>query len=222
MEVKQNFLNNVQNHVMYVKKNEGLYRHLNFKSPANNHAHFDIITWPNHLCITGDYGTFTFSRIEDMFKFFNNPNGKLEINECYWAEKCISASREEIEKFSTDVCAQTIQEHFEQYISDIELEEHQIANIKDDVESLISEVQQNEWHAVTAINNFHSHYAPNLLEDFWGNSCKEYTYHFKWCLYAIVWGIQNYDKPNTPVTVIKHQQYGPSLNAVISKSGRAF
>ena len=41
-----------------------------------------------------------------------------------------------------------------------------------------------------AVNFEHAGYR---LSDFWEVNLYQYTYHFVWCCYAIVWGIHQYD-----------------------------
>ncbi|MGQ3384474.1 hypothetical protein [Glutamicibacter sp. TV12E] len=76
------FNGDTENHQMSILHDEGLYRHLRFKNPENGFYWFDLITWPGYLTITGDMGTYTFLRVQDMFEFFTG-----HINNSYWAEK---------------------------------------------------------------------------------------------------------------------------------------
>ena len=70
-------------HEMTCIKSDGLYRHYHFANPRNSVYWFDIVTTPYYLYVTGDMGTWVFSRIKDMLHFFN----KNEIDYTYWAEK---------------------------------------------------------------------------------------------------------------------------------------
>jgi hypothetical protein len=76
-------------HEMTVLHDEGLYRHLRFRSPDTGVYWFDLITWPGCLTVNGDCGTFTFSREEDMFGFFRG----RQVNPQYWAEKVRGETR---------------------------------------------------------------------------------------------------------------------------------
>lgn len=88
----ETFTKDISTHAMTVLLYNGLYRHAKFKKPTDSWHHwFEIITWPGCLTINGDMGTWTFSRIEDMFSFFRCRNG-LSINPAYWAEKLQSGS----------------------------------------------------------------------------------------------------------------------------------
>lgn len=82
---EQSFLKDVEKHEMRVLLQCGLYRHLLFAQPGNGNMWFEIITWPNKLTISGDMGTWVFSRVEDMFNFFRS--AELRIKPNYWGEK---------------------------------------------------------------------------------------------------------------------------------------
>ena len=66
-------------------------RHISFTRNGSSVYRFDLITWPGHLCITGDCGTYVFRRLTDMFEFFraegSRTTKKLAINPYYWGEK---------------------------------------------------------------------------------------------------------------------------------------
>lgn len=67
---EQRFLNDVANHEMIIIRDDGVNRHVRFKRPNSSCMYFDLITWPGHLCYTGDMGSYVFRRLEDMFEFF--------------------------------------------------------------------------------------------------------------------------------------------------------
>jgi hypothetical protein len=52
----------------------------------------------------------------------------------------------------------------------------------------------NEFEAYTAYQDFSSDHIE--LTDFREDSCRRVTSGFTWCLFAIVWGIQLYDRRN--------------------------
>jgi hypothetical protein len=79
----ERFLSDVATHEMTVVADEGNVRHLLFKAPDTVTQYFNLTTWPDHLCISGDMGTYVFSRLEDMFDFFR----ENKINPGYWHEK---------------------------------------------------------------------------------------------------------------------------------------
>mgnify|MGYP003418166821 CR=1 FL=1 len=76
------FLENISKFNFSILKDDGIYRHIKF---GPHH----ITTWPGHLCIAGDMGTYVFSRLPDMFDFFRLSK-TFDIDYRYWAEKCLS------------------------------------------------------------------------------------------------------------------------------------
>lgn len=85
------FIRDVSSHQLSVIRDNGLYRHLRFSRPNTRAYSFDIVTWPGYLAVTGDMGTWTFSRITDMFEFFTDTHfgrrDSFHINPGYWSEK---------------------------------------------------------------------------------------------------------------------------------------
>lgn len=184
------FLRHVANHQMEIVRDEDLYRHLKFAEPGAWHRWFEILTWPGRLCITGDMGTFVFTRLPDMFVFFRStpqpdrPDA-LRVNPSYWAEKSIAADRDGIKQWSTDKFKAKLSRWFE----DQEISEslwHAIA------QNVLARADDGEHEAMSAAINFEYDDRP-VFQDFWEVDCKEYTFTYLWCLYAIVWGIRQYD-----------------------------
>ena len=85
------FLIDTAHHRLSVIRDDGVYRHLRMQQPETSCYYYDIITWPGYLTVTGDMGTWTFSRSYDMFRFFG---GAFEqgINTYYWSEKLEAGS----------------------------------------------------------------------------------------------------------------------------------
>ncbi len=181
------FLSDVANHAMTVALDNGIYRHVRFRQPQNSNMWFDLVTWPGVLTIHGDMGTWTFSRVQDMFTFFRDE--KLRVNHSYWAEKLqhgTHGGREGARVWSDDLFKEQLFDRVAN--SGLEPEE-----IKDITLALHDELAylDNKHDLLIAARDFKH-------GDFQFDSCelpdgKEYAYHFIWCLYAIVWGIQQYD-----------------------------
>ena len=85
IDTSTRFLLDTAFHRLEIIRDDGLYRHLRMKQPGTSCYYFDIITWPGYLTVTGDMGTWTFSRIADMFDFFGP--WQDGINTGYWSEK---------------------------------------------------------------------------------------------------------------------------------------
>src|SRR3972149_10753581 len=107
-DIKKIFLDDVENHQMTIVRDDNTHilgRHLRFSKPGTVCMSFDLITWPGHLCITGDMGTYVFRRLPDMFEFFrtkSNEDDKISVNLDYWAEKCIASGHTGINEYSKD------------------------------------------------------------------------------------------------------------------------
>jgi hypothetical protein len=181
------FLDDIKNHKMKVIKDDGLYRHLHFSDETFS-MYFELITWPEHLMITGDMGSYCFTRIEDMFNFFRKDDDY--INTEYWAEKCISESvfGNGIREFDCEKFRENVLEYVKDFL-ELETKEDIPEDIMDEIYYLIH--CDNEWECISTMNDFSSSKIEFI--DFWENNCMSKTYHFIWCLYAIVWGIKQYD-----------------------------
>lgn len=77
------FQSDTKLHEMTCIKSDGVHRHYHFSNPKHSNYWFDIVTVPGYLFMTGDMGTWAFSRINDMIQFFNHDR----IDYGYWAEK---------------------------------------------------------------------------------------------------------------------------------------
>lgn len=161
---------------------------------------FDLITWSGHLMVHGDMGTYVFRRTEDMFGFFrmheNDFNYRTEknlnINPGYWAEKlCAVDNPGGYKKFDEELFRRTAKEWFDCYYENHPQEEKKEAWEK--VKSQVLSQTDSGYHAMDAAMSF-SFNGKYPFQDFWEVCIDSYTYHFIWCLYAIVWGIQQYDK----------------------------
>ena len=184
---RQEFEKSVANHQMTVLRDDGVNRHLRFGKPGTGIQQFDLITWPGHLCYTGDMGTYVFARLEDMFEFFRS--GVIDMR--YWAEKCISADRDGIKCYSVDRLREVLYDIVESYVSDENLDEDDAESLRNAVKSEILSRGETELWARNAADGFvHDEFR---LSDFWEYDLSEFTYRFRWCCLAMAWGIQRYD-----------------------------
>lgn len=186
------FLSGVAKHKMTVRMESGIYRHLWFAEPGTGNRHFALTTWPGYLAITGDMGAFTFTRVEDMFEFFRaKPSHGLAINPGYWAEKAVAVDRNGgLTKFSPEKARNVVTDGAaEGWEPPVDMKR---------VESeVFSELDSGEHAFRTALQNFEDYTGTRVRFPF-SDHCEwnfhEYDFHFIWCLYAIVWGIQQYDR----------------------------
>lgn len=179
------FLRTIGDHKMVVLFDNGLMRHLRFSDGSFNRW-FEIITWAGKLAISGDMGAFVFSRVEDMFTFFRGEQeGSLKINPGYWAEKCIAQDRHGLRRFDPDYFKARIHE----WLQDSDISVDCWEEIQAEV---LSQADEGEEVAMRSAIEFRSEDG-FVFQDFWEADCKVHTYHYLWCLYAIVWGIRQYD-----------------------------
>lgn len=202
---QDDFLKDVQSHTMTVVKDDGVFRHLTFRQPEHSWLHwFEVITWPGALCFRGDVGTYVFSRLPDMFKFFRHKaeDGSLYINDSYWAEKLIASDcrgrhADGVMRFDPDEFAAAVNRRYVDHVR------HNMRGMPEERRSLrlaledevLAYADSGEYEAKRAAGSFdHDGFA---LTDFWEVDCSKYTVQFIWCLYAISWAIQQYDRRAT-------------------------
>lgn len=200
------FLRDVERHEMTIIRDDRLDRHLRFKTPGTSCYYFDLITWPGHLCYTGDMGTFVFSRIDDMFAFSRmdghdwnkNPHG-LSINPGYWSEKVRAADRHDgIEEWDDDEFKRRVNETRTEWMRDaraLGVSKEERRELWEAVEDVLAD-PRDESLCVARIYEF-SHKAGNErfdFEDFFDGSLTRFSFRFMWCCYALAWAINMYDK----------------------------
>jgi hypothetical protein len=184
------FLKDVRDHKMIVVLDNGLHRHLRFRADKNSfNQWFEIVTWDQCLTVHGDMGTYVFSRVEDMLTFFR---GK-KINPDYWAEKIQSDSKfgNGSRTFSIDTYRKDVHSHLEGYA----LNKKKLKSIKEALESDVFSLEF-ETELRNALYDFE--HEGFRFEESGMISGMDWTYHYIWCLYAIVWAIEQYDAFKTP------------------------
>jgi hypothetical protein len=197
----EQFLKDVTGHSMKIERDDGVYRHLKFRGPEPNswNLWFDIITWPQCLVINGDMGAWTFARVNDMFTFFRDRQGDdLKINEQYWAEKILSESRfgGPSKRFVPEVYRANVISHVGEDVYD---REEVLAALKDE----FNDTEECESEMRRMVAKFRHEYF--TFSDSWEFSGEDWSYHFVWCLHAIVWAIRQYDALQSPA---KPEQHG--------------
>lgn len=200
-QIKQRFDRDILEHEMTILQDESVYRHLRFMKSGTTIQYFNLTTFPNHLCISGDMGTFVFSRVEDMFRFFRNDRGA--INPSYWGEKLQSISTNGgYEKFNVDDFKENIKERFDQYRESLE-DEDLAGKIWDDIKATFYDYANNDGDGFNAMSDAYGYRyrdilenidIPDIFQNFHEVSNSRYEINYIWCLWAIVHGIKRYDK----------------------------
>lgn len=200
---EERFLHDVAKHEMHIVREDGISREIRFRAPDGSNCWFEIVTWPGCLCINGDHGSYVFSRIADMFEFFRHngadaPEKPLYINEGYWSEKlqaaaCDSASGEsKVKNWSADAFRKHLEDGLERHLQSGGIGTPEEEELREDIEELVNDAESDQRCAIADAFHFDKHGL--TFEDVYEWDCTEWNFHFIWCLYAIAWGIQQYDK----------------------------
>ncbi len=191
-DIREEFIADVANHRMEVLLDRSFHRHLKFSAKGSSIYWFELVTWPGSLAINGDMGSWTFSRVRDMFTFFR---GK-EINPGYWAEKIrhgAGGSNNSAKGFSEDA----LRIQVASYLDNWELSARDRSCILKELEDEVFCHGDQQHDAIEALFGFEHATAEGVdirFDPVDGPFGMEWTYHFLWCLWAIVWGIQQYDE----------------------------
>ncbi len=182
---QERFLGDVAKLQMTILRDDGVMRHVRFKEPGSTTYMFDLITWPMHLCYSGDMGTYVFSRIIDMFEFFRTKPRSLHadqlyINLGYWAEKVLAQDRHgKIEEYVPEVAKRKLLRHLRYDVED----KAQRREIYDAVSRYLDDSEHEAREALS-----------EHIDDTWEWNLSDYTSTFTWCCYALSWGIRQYDQ----------------------------
>jgi len=209
---EEKFLADVAAHQMIVIRDDGLYRHIRFKRPSTGCMHFDLVTWPGYLAYSGDMGCYVFCRIEDMFEFFRmgkddwnyNRNGGLSINPGYWSEKLMAVdggrSKGSATEFSEEKFRRVIHSERLEWIRENRhtLTKEERRELWEAVDDEVLSRADSEHEAMQAAYGFSHRIGVSeqqfCFTDLWDHDFTAFTYRFKWCCYALAWGIQKYDE----------------------------
>lgn len=196
--VKKHFLDDTRNHEMQIIRDDGVNRHIRFSATNTSIGHFDLITWPGHLCYTGDMGSFLFKRANDMFSFFRGDSEELSINPQYWSEKLEAVSRHGgYEEFDEDEFKRVISDDRLRWIRDYGLDKNSRRELWDAVtKDVLDRAEDGEYAALNAAHNFRAKVGGRnfQFDNFYEHRTEKYTHTFLWCCYALVWGIGCYDE----------------------------
>lgn len=187
----EHFAADTANHQLTVLHDSGLYRHLRCKAPRTNAYWFDITTWPGHLAITGDMGSFTFARERDMLPFFRSKYG---INPHYWAQKEQSGARtkEYSEARFREAVWYRVQQEVDMYRGLAKAVQAEIfdAGCALNEQTAREALESFEYEAGSGLTGPDT---PFRFDDSWEMSFSDYTHHYLWCCHAIQWAIARYD-----------------------------
>jgi hypothetical protein len=192
------FASETAKHEMTVLLDDGIHRHLRFRSPESGFYWYDLVTWPGFLAVGGDVEHWVFSRVDDMFTFFRRNGNESGINPGYWSEK-IQDGRERARQHSEGAFKVLVME---------ELKHLPVPN-------LTSEQREARAELMERLNDGDGHWPEGaremladaerggLFSDTWEWSFEDWDWSFLWCCFAIVEGISKYDKAKAAQAVTR-------------------
>lgn len=182
-------------HALTIRHEDGIYRHLRIQEPGTWTYGHDIVTWPGYLAITGDAGDFVFSRIPDMFEFFDH--GSDTINPHYWSEKLQAPRQDGVRRYSSAAYRQRVGEWADEIAEEIDTDAerkafwtHVDADLLCDYDDDFGSIED-EQAVRGRLRDFTYDGGPGIYDpyewEFW-----DWDHHFLWCCWAIVRGIARY------------------------------
>jgi len=189
------FKEDTVNHELTVMEGTRSVRHMRFGEKGSPFYAIYITTFPGRLVVTGDMGSYTFQRLNDMFEFFR---GK-DINPGYWGENLEAEPRgsEYGKKWSEKAFHNAVSAYLTNNLDDPEdLDEKaqraQVAlvrKIKREAADVECKEEAEEWVRDFAHGEF-------LFDVFYEYDCTEFTDRYLWICHAIVEVIKRYDVLN--------------------------
>lgn len=192
-EIAERFARDTATHQMIVALDDGLYRHVSFRRPGTTLYRFDLITWPGHLTVTGDCGTYVFARTADMFGFFRGKD-RGWINAGYWAEKLRAPEPAAAKRYDVDVLRRLVHEHVAEDIRDGRAPRGIGRAVREDIYEAPESLDESGAHAL--LRRFE--YQGYRFSDTWEWDLTDWDWQYLWCCHAIAWGITQYDKQKVP------------------------
>lgn len=207
------FLRDVRDHRMTIELDQGVHRSLLFKRPNSYTYYFRLNTWPGHLSISGDCGSYTFARLHDMVDFFRDAGPDYErddyVNISYWREKLQAVDRHCREsQFDEARYEKTIRSDMDLWIEQFEKPE-QDRIIADAESARLFEACCTLDESVSKACGWKCPVTgeyPNA--DFWEHASHlmQPSYRLIWCMRAIQWGIKRYDLHHQGRTQADHDR----------------
>ncbi|MEW1551328.1 hypothetical protein [Streptomyces tsukubensis] len=103
-EIKERFATGSESGTVTVRREDGLYRHLEISMPRSSVSWCEVVTWPGALAITGYSGTYIFRSDEDMIAFFRDcmTGTRWDVDTRYWAEKVQPHGGRSVQKYAEE------------------------------------------------------------------------------------------------------------------------
>ena len=199
--IKERFTRDIATHVMEIRHDEELYRHVVFKRPNTVCMMFSLTTTPGRLIYAGDMGCFVFERLPDMFAFFRSDKQDREPNFGYWHEKLVATDRDGSMEHDSD----KFRENLTTYLSD-DLSDEDRESVNEFISEVVNEFEeQGPERAYSSVADFSLDHGPRnrmqFFQDFFEHSDRIYTLRYEWACHAIQFGIKQYDVAKAAVAV---------------------
>lgn len=208
--IAEQFPRDVENHVLTVLHDDGLYRHLRCAQEEHSwNFWFEVVTWPGSLAIRGDMGGgWIFSRTTDMFQFFRSRAGMpYRINPGYWAEKLPDHGRsvrvhsETVYRARLD---EALAEYEEEYPELLAKHQRDYAGLRwpeapmtpDAARQLVKDYEDDDrLRFEDGARELNSELErAGVVDETWEWTFTDYDWPFLWACHAIVWAIDQYDQ----------------------------
>jgi hypothetical protein len=195
-------------HKVEVLNSNGVYRHLRCSDGTFNLA-FDVVTYPNHLCFSGDMGSFVFTRLPDMLNLFRSKldsidygylGGKLCAEDIHsgYERFCESTIKASLAEKLNEICTEIGEGYhcdIDRLPDDLTLEQF-VVKVREEFNDYFSGQDLYESGYIEAIEGFVSELIPNLdLGHDWPEwmQTKGVSHRFYWACMAITWAVAQYD-----------------------------
>ncbi len=174
--VLERIANDLKDHAITVKHDDGMYRHWRCQKPGSWNMGFDVVTWPGCMAFTGDMGEWLFERTEDMLAFMRTACNDYQ----YSAQKVVAGTTREWSEHEFRCELKKATEERSEF-NVIRRGIQELMSTKKAVARIIKEYEEygSEHDAMKAM------YESGLWDEI--PDCKEYTFRFLWALHAIRW-----------------------------------
>lgn len=183
------FLRDVAEHKTELVSKFGVNRHLRFWASRPDSPGFEVITWPHHLCITGDKGTYVFRGPVDVFAAFRSE--KVGIAPWWTGGQLVSFSPE---TGYTTFSPARFQNYVTRCVQDAWPEDSPAkADTLAEVEArILAHLGSDETKALKALREFYGEPSGFTFPEPSPGEIRELTDAYLWNCRAIVWAFDRY------------------------------
>ncbi|MFE2558299.1 hypothetical protein ACFXGT_20175 [Streptomyces sp. NPDC059352] len=190
-EIKERFAAESVDGKLTVRRDDGLYRHLEVEMPKSSAYWFEVMTWPGALAITGHTGSHIFRRDEDMLAFFRTCMGTgttWEVDTRYRAEKVQPHGERDVQAYAEH----RVRAYIKQAAEEAEAKHPGlVAEVEEELFDRYSSADlETEAGAKAALAAFEFN---GFRFDTTGWEFTEYDYWFLYTCQALAWTVAQYD-----------------------------